>query len=61
MLLEVVNKATLYVVDEMLPQATWPEAHQPRVGGCLERLPDLPNWRATPMRWASRPVVAARI
>ncbi|WP_051842143.1 hypothetical protein [Streptomyces sp. NRRL F-5193] len=60
-LLALLKPGAQYVVDEMLPPATWPEAHQPRVDGFLERLPDAPNWLATRMRWASRPVVAARI
>ncbi|MGA5406927.1 O-methyltransferase [Streptomyces lavendulocolor] len=60
-LLALLRPGALYVVDDMLPQATWPEDHQPRVNGFLERLPDVPNWRATPMNWASGLVVAARI
>ncbi|MFJ8585519.1 O-methyltransferase [Streptomyces sp. NPDC093595] len=60
-LLALLKPGALYVVDDMLPQDTWPEDHQPRVDGFLERLPDVPNWRATPMIWASGLVVAARI
>ncbi|MGW1430296.1 hypothetical protein ACWD6K_17005 [Streptomyces sp. NPDC002431] len=48
-------------MDDMLPQATWPDGHQARVDGFLERLPEVPNFRATPLRWASGLVVAARI
>ncbi|MGA5497682.1 O-methyltransferase [Streptomyces cinereoruber] len=60
-LLALLRPGALYVVDDMLPQATWPEDHQPRVDGFLERLPEVPNWRATPMSWSSGLVVAARI
>ncbi|KPI33323.1 hypothetical protein OV450_1411 [Actinobacteria bacterium OV450] len=60
-LLALLAPGALYVVDDMLPQATWPEDHQPRVDGFLERLPEVPNLRATPMRWASGLVVAARV
>lgn len=60
-LLALLKPGALYVVDDMLPQETWPDDHQPRVDGFLERLPEIPNWRATPMRWASGLVVAARI
>lgn len=60
-LLGLLRPGALYVVDDMLPQATWPTDHQPRVDGFLEQLPEVPNWRATPMRWASGLVVAARI
>ncbi|ATW48363.1 O-methyltransferase [Streptomyces peucetius] len=60
-LLALLTPGALYVVDDMLPQATWPEDHQPRVDAFLEQLPAVPNWRATPMRWASGLVVAARV
>ncbi|MZE80818.1 hypothetical protein GTY57_28860 [Streptomyces sp. SID5475] len=60
-LLALLKPGALYVVDDMLPQATWPKDHQLRVDGFLEQLPEVPNWRATPMRWASGLVVAARI
>ncbi|MGW3398751.1 O-methyltransferase [Streptomyces hydrogenans] len=59
-LLALLKPGALYVVDDMLPQDTWPDDHQPRVDGFLERLPDVPNWRATPMNWASGLVVAVR-
>ena len=60
-LLALLKPGALYVVDDMLPQATWPDDHQPRVGGFLDRLPEVANLRATPMRWASGLVVAARV
>ncbi|MFF8692663.1 O-methyltransferase [Streptomyces sp. NPDC015144] len=60
-LLALLKPGALYVVDDMLPQATWPDGHQARVDGFLERLPEVPNFRATPLRWASGLVVAARI
>ncbi|MGW2471584.1 O-methyltransferase [Streptomyces sp. NPDC001665] len=60
-LLALLRPGALYVVDDMLPQVTWPDGHQCRVDGFLERLPGVPNWRATPIVWASGLVVAARI
>ncbi|MFF8616919.1 O-methyltransferase [Streptomyces sp. NPDC015350] len=60
-LLALLKPGALYVVDDMLPQATWPDDHQPRVEDFLERLPEVPNCRATPMNWASGLVVAARL
>ncbi|WP_200307762.1 O-methyltransferase [Streptomyces adelaidensis] len=60
-LLRLLQPGALYVVDDMLPQATWPEDHQPRVNGFLAQLPERPNLRATPMRWSSGLVVGARI
>ncbi|MEV6358132.1 O-methyltransferase [Streptomyces hydrogenans] len=60
-LLSLLRPGALYVVDDMLPQDTWPYDHQSRVDRFLEQLPGIPNWRATPMRWSSGLVVAARI
>lgn len=60
-LLALLAPGALYVVDDMQPQPTWPDDHQPRVDGFLERLPDVPNLRATPMAWASGLVIAARV
>ncbi|MFJ6785880.1 class I SAM-dependent methyltransferase [Streptomyces yangpuensis] len=60
-LLALLAPGALYVVDDMLPQATWPGNHQPRVDGFFERLPEVANFRATPMRWASGLVVAAKV
>ncbi|MEU8757945.1 class I SAM-dependent methyltransferase [Streptomyces sp. NPDC048659] len=60
-LLALLKPGALYVVDDMLPQATWPHDHQTRVDEFLERLSDVANFRATPMRWASGLVVSARI
>ncbi|MER6319351.1 class I SAM-dependent methyltransferase [Streptomyces sp. NPDC001581] len=60
-LLALLAPGARYAVDDMLPQATWPEDHQPRVDGFLEQLPEVPNFRATHIRWASGLVVAARL
>ncbi|MCJ1679947.1 hypothetical protein MTF65_21900 [Streptomyces sp. APSN-46.1] len=60
-LLALLSPGALYVVDDMLPRVTWSDDHQPRVDGFLERLPEVANFRATPMRWASGLVVAARL
>ncbi|MCM1964860.1 class I SAM-dependent methyltransferase [Streptomyces sp. G1] len=59
-LLTLLAPGALYVVDDMNPQPTWPDDHQPRVDGFLRDLPDVPNLRATPMHWASGLVIAAR-
>lgn len=50
----------LYVVDDLLPQATWPADHQPRVDGFLAHAPEQPNLRTTRMRWASGLLLGAR-
>lgn len=51
----------LYVVDDLLPQPTWPTDHQTRVDVFLGRLPEVAQLRATPMAWASGLVVGTRV
>lgn len=60
-LLALLRPGGLYVVDDLLPQPTWPDDHQKRVDGFLAHLPEQPNLLAAPMRWASGLVVGARI
>ncbi|MEU8963455.1 class I SAM-dependent methyltransferase [Streptomyces sp. NPDC048491] len=60
-LLQLLAPGALYVVDDMLPQATWPDDHQPRVDGFFERLPSVANLRATRLVWASGLVLGARV
>lgn len=35
-----------YVVDELLPQPTWPAGHQPRVDTLAAELTGLDGWRS---------------
>lgn len=60
-LLELLRVGGLYIGDDLLPQPTWPDDHQPRVDGFLGRLPKIAGLRATTMAWASGLVVAARV
>jgi predicted O-methyltransferase YrrM len=60
-LLALLRVGGLYVVDDLLPQPTWPDDHRPRVAQFLSRLPEVPRLRATPMAWASGLVVGARV
>lgn len=59
-LIALLRPGGLYVADDLLPQPTWPEDHQQRVDGFLDRLPHLPALRAVTLAWASGLVVAAR-
>ncbi|MFC4334057.1 O-methyltransferase [Salininema proteolyticum] len=58
--LELLAPGGLYIVDDLLPQETWPEDHQPRVDEFLARWP-VDGLVATPMRWASGILVATRV
>ncbi|MBT1105106.1 class I SAM-dependent methyltransferase [Streptomyces sp. ARC12] len=51
----------LYVVDDLLPQRTWPSDHQARVDGFLAHLPERSNMLGTAVTWASGLLVGTRI
>ncbi|ARF73067.1 hypothetical protein B7C62_12915 [Kitasatospora albolonga] len=51
----------LYVVDDLLPQPTWPGDHQARVDRFLAHLPEQSNLLGTLATWASGLLVGTRI
>ena len=50
----------LYVIDDMLPQANWPEGHAPKVAQLIQRLENEPSLIITKLNWASGVIVAAK-
>jgi predicted O-methyltransferase YrrM len=58
--LALVAPGGLYVIDDMLPQATWPDGHAPRVAALLEILDARADFAITRMAWASGLVIATR-
>jgi len=55
-----VKPGGLYVIDDLLPQANWPEGHQPRVDALIAALDSRSDARAARMSWASGVVVVAK-
>jgi predicted O-methyltransferase YrrM len=49
----------LYLGDDLLPQPTWPEDHQPRVDAFLAEIGDEPQLVTTLLDWSSGLVLAA--
>ena len=58
--LRVVKPGGFYVIDDMLPQSNWPEGHAAKVPVLLADLAARPDFRLTPMAWASGIVLAVR-
>lgn len=58
--LRVVKPGGFYVIDDMLPQESWPEGHAAKVPVLMEQLSDHPNFEVLPLVWASGVVVAVR-
>ncbi|MFD0019834.1 O-methyltransferase [Streptomyces sp. NPDC058382] len=59
-LLDILEPGGLFVVDDLLPQPTWPSGHQPDVDSFLAQLPDRANLLGTAATWASGLLVGAR-
>jgi predicted O-methyltransferase YrrM len=58
--LALLKRGGLYVIDDMLPQANWPEGHQGDVDALVARLRAHPDFHVTAMAWASGLIAAAR-
>ena len=58
--LNVVKPGGFYVIDDMLPQANWPEGHAAKVPPLVETLASNQDFVAVPMNWASGLVVLAK-
>ena len=50
----------LYVIDDMLPQDSWPEDHAPRVPRLIANLASRADFRIVSLAWSSGLVVVAR-
>lgn len=51
----------MYIVDDMLPQYTWPEDHGPKVDDLIKKFEGLANARVTKMNWSSGIVILTKI
>lgn len=59
--LELLNPGGLYVIDDMLPQANWPEGHAEKVADLVATLDKMEGFRVTKLSWASGVILAARL
>ncbi len=58
--LKMVKPGGFYVIDDMLPQANWPEGHAAKVPLLMEALAARKDFFAVPMNWASGLMVLVR-
>jgi predicted O-methyltransferase YrrM len=58
--LKVVKKGGFYVIDDMLPQANWPEGHAEKVPVLINELANEGSLTIVPLAWASGIVVAVK-
>jgi predicted O-methyltransferase YrrM len=58
--LALLSPGALYVIDDMLPQASWPAEHAPKPPRLLADLASRPSLRMVSLAWSSGLVVVAR-
>ncbi len=59
--LALLNPAGLYVIDDMLPQANWPEGHEKKASDLIARLEQMDGFYITKLSWGSGVIIATRI
>lgn len=58
--LRVVRSGGFYVIDDMLPQANWPDGHADKVPVLLRQLANQESLTIVPLAWASGVVIAVK-
>ncbi|UWZ82650.1 O-methyltransferase [Occallatibacter riparius] len=58
--LDLVKPGGYYIVDDMLPQPTWPEGHDQKAAALMEQLAQDTRFRSAAMSWASGIIVMVR-
>lgn len=51
----------IYVIDDMLPQPTWPEGHAPKVPVLIGALEGRKDLRLTKLNWSTGIIVATKV
>lgn len=51
----------LYIIDDLLPQPTWPEDHAPKVPALIAALEARKDLRITKLHWSTGLIIATRI
>jgi predicted O-methyltransferase YrrM len=59
--LELLNPAGFYVIDDMLPQPNWPEGHAEKVVNLITTLEQRKDLRVTKLSWASGVILATKL
>lgn len=58
--LALLNPHGLYIIDDMLPQPNWPEGHDKKVSGLLNKLEENPFLAITVLDWSTGIVIATK-
>jgi predicted O-methyltransferase YrrM len=58
--LAVVKPGGFYVIDDLLPQTSWPEGHGEKIAPLIERIASRTDFQMVPMAWASGLLIAVK-
>lgn len=58
--LSMLNKGGLYIIDDMLPQANWPDGHQEKVNKLISYLETRADLLLTRLVWATGIIIAVK-
>jgi len=58
--LGLLNRGGIYIIDDLLPQDSWPDGHAPRVPKLIDRIEAMPGFTSVRMAWASGLLLAVR-
>lgn len=56
-----VKKGGLYIIDDMLPQANWPEGHADRVNQFIAMLEKREDLKLTKMAWSTGIIIVTKV
>jgi predicted O-methyltransferase YrrM len=58
--LDMLNPAALYIVDDMLPQENWPDGHQEKATELVKQLEDRTDLLISKLHWSTGIVIAVK-
>jgi predicted O-methyltransferase YrrM len=59
--LSMIKTSGFYIIDDMLPQPNWPDAHDENVKKLVNYLEARPDLRFTKMNWSTGLIIATKI
>ena len=58
--LKLLKSGGLYIIDDMLPQANWPQGHEVKVAALIETLESSSDLTLTKLNWASGIIIGVK-
>lgn len=59
-ILELINIGGLYIIDDILTQANWPDGHQENVDKLIQYLENRKDFNLTKMNWSTGIIIATK-